>query len=122
MVLENAKKEGGDVIFSVAEQQGVCHNIYWLTAAEQGYPGLILLVLVFCVFLRAAWNGVHLATMRGVLLTALLLGSIALHLSGLLEPVFSQSPVLYMFAITCACIVVLNPRFQPRAGSMLVTA
>jgi len=83
------------------EQAGVCHHIYWLTAAETGFLGLALYLLwigrIAFDALRGAWRQ---RTVYGALLFAIFLGLCALQASGFLEWAFRQTPVMQLFAIT----------------------
>lgn len=85
------------------EQGGVVHHIYWLTAAELGYPGLFLFVLLL---LRIAWKTFrlipHLETEYKMIAWGTLIGFCCLHTSGFVEWAFRITPVFYMFAITSA--------------------
>ena len=90
-------------------QAGVCHHIYNLTAAELGYPGLMLFVLLILSF---CWTAVIWAFKSKVfeskLLFGLFLGALALHLQGFLEWGFRITPVMQMFAMTSAVIIGLS--------------
>ena len=99
-------------------QAGVCHHIYNLTAAEVGFPGItlfLLLILSFCwTALRAWYRG---GDLEAKLLFGLFLGAVALHLQGLLEWGFRITPVMQMFTITSAMIVGLASQLDRRASS-----
>ena len=85
------------------EQAGVVHHVYWLTAAELGYPGLFLFVLLL---LRIAWKTFRLIpvleTEKKMIAWGTLIGFCCLHTSGFVEWAFRITPVFYMFAITSA--------------------
>ncbi len=88
------------------EQAGVCHHIYWLTAAETGYLGLLLYLLLMARFTWVALRG----SLRGksverALLFGVFLGFCALHASGFYEWAFRLTPVLQLFAISAAMAV-----------------
>lgn len=87
------------------EQAGVAHHIYWLTAAELGYPGLSLFLVVM---LRFLWTAVrfsigHLSRERLALIGATV-GLLTLHTSGFLEWALRISPVTFQFAIVAGVI------------------
>ena len=88
------------------KQAGVVHHIYWLTAAETGYLGLAVFVIVIARFAwRAGWYGWRSHSLQGILLVALVLGFSTMHASGFLEWAARISPVTYLFAITAGISV-----------------
>ena len=95
------------------EQAGVCHHIYWLTAAELGVPGLALFLLVIARFWRPAfwgfWRG---RTLEAMLLGGFAMGHLALHVAGLLEWAFRITPVMIQYALSCGIIVALYDRVR----------
>jgi O-antigen ligase len=90
------------------KQAGVAHHIYLLTAAEMGYPGLIVLVIVLGRFAwlagRHAWGA---RSLEGTLLFGFFLGLCALHAVGFLEWTLRITPVSYLFVICCGICVAL---------------
>jgi len=84
-------------------QAGVCHHIYRLTAAEMGYPGVALFLLVL---LRFTWRSFRYAfraaRLDGLLMIAFGLGFTATNLGGLLEWAFRVTPVMQTFAVAAA--------------------
>jgi hypothetical protein len=88
------------------EQAGVCHHIYWLTAAETGYLGLLLYLVLMARFtwiaLRGSFRG---KSVERTLLFGIFLGFCALHASGFYEWAFRVTPVLQLFAISAAMAV-----------------
>jgi hypothetical protein len=98
------------------EHAGVCHHIYWLTAAELGYPGLVL----FLMWLLRLWlvplGG--LLRLPGAELRPLIAGSVGvgcLHLAGLFEWGFRITPVYQQFLLVSALLVASGA--PPRRGS-----
>ena len=95
-------------VMSNEKQAGVAHHIYWLTASEIGWPGLVSMLLLKLYFLFKAavvfWRdkGPH-----GLLAMGFFLGALALHLSGFFEWALRISPVTYQFALTSAVIAFL---------------
>ena len=85
------------------EHAGVCHHIYWLTAAEVGYVGMCLLITIFgrfiVTFLPCA---IYADGEEGGLMFGVLIGSLSLHAVGLFEWVFRTTPVWNLFWITSA--------------------
>ena len=87
------------------KQAGVAHHMYWLTAAELGWTGLGLLLLVFLRFMWRAWRGFRRDRgLAGLVCLGLLLGHLCLHLSGFFEWALRISPVSYQFVVTAALI------------------
>jgi len=83
---------------------GIVHNIYWLTAAELGYPGILafgwLLLSPLCM---ANWHGWHTRNdVRGDLLLGMGIGLFGLYLHGILEWTFRQTQIAYLFWIATA--------------------
>lgn len=92
-------------------EAGVAHNIYWLTAAETGYPGLILLLVILGRFTwLAAWHAVVKRGARGGLLAALFVGLMTHHLGAFLEWTTRTTPVMYMLAIVFGLTVAMSRR------------
>ena len=88
------------------EQSGVCHHIYWLTAAETGYLGLALYLAVVVRFCWSALRGaMRNKSIHGTLLFGVFLGFGALQASGFYEWAFRLTPVLQLFAIQSAVAV-----------------
>lgn len=93
-------KEGW-VVMADAPSIGVAHNIYLLTAAEIGWPGLALFLIVVSRFLwLAVREGARARSLEALLEQGLALGMGACLAIGTLEWVIRQAPVLYMYAIT----------------------
>jgi O-antigen ligase len=93
------------------------HHIYLLTLAELGYVGLLLFLLVMLRFTwRAGREGLFPRSTDAMLARGLFLGLCALHAAGLLEWAFRTTPVMYMAAIVCACIVAFTTRTARRTG------
>jgi hypothetical protein len=98
------------------EEAGVAHHIYWLTAAETGYGGLLAFAaLMASLTLRAAWHGLRAANTESTLLGGFLLGICGLHVVGMLEWVFRLSPVLYLFAVVAAAVAAFPDPQRARA-------
>lgn len=101
------------------EQAGVCHQIYYLTAAETGFVGLALYIaLIFRFGFEALWGAWRQRSVYGALLFAIFLGLCALQASGFLEWVFRQTPVMQLFAISMGASVAWTEkkRRRPRAS------
>ncbi len=90
------------------KQAGVAHHIYLLTAAEMGYPGLIVFVILIGRFAwmagRHAWGA---RSLEGTLLFGFFLGLCALYTVGFLEWTLRITPVTYLFIICCGICVAL---------------
>ncbi len=108
-------------VMSNEKQKGVCHEIYFLTAAEMGWVGLAAFLLVL---LRFLWFASREAFRRpgyeGLLQAAIALGMLVLHLSGLLEWVFRITPIFFLFLLCCGLSVGLADvsRLQARAARL----
>ena len=101
------------------EQAGVCHQIYYLTAAETGFLGFALYVaLIFRFGFAALWSAWRQRSVYGALLFAIFLGLCALQASGFLEWAFRQTPVMQLFAVSMAASVAWTEkkRRRPRAS------
>ncbi len=105
------------------EQAGVAHHIYWLTAAELGYPGLYLFLMVLLRFFWTAFRFSigHLSRERLALVGATV-GFLTLHVSGFLEWALRISPVTFQCAIiagiTTACAESLRRAPRLAASSL----
>lgn len=95
-------------VMAVEKQKGVCHHIYWLTAAETGYAGIALFLLVIG---RFAWRAFFFAWRTpgrdGLVQAAVFLGTLSLHLAGLLEWVFRITPLFSGYLLCCGVSVAL---------------
>jgi hypothetical protein len=96
------------VVMAYEEQAGVAHHIYLLTAAETGYIGLALLLLVFVRILtnpllqlirkrRPAAPG-WLPALQPLILAGTI-GQLAMHMSGFFEWAFRITPVMYQYFV-----------------------
>jgi O-antigen ligase len=101
------------------EQAGVAHHIYWLTAAEMGYIGLLLYLAIIVRFGWAALAGaLRWKTPEATLVFGVFLGLIALQASGFYEWAFRVTPVTQLFGISAALAAVwsVGGRASARAG------
>lgn len=86
---------------------GTAHHIYYLFAAETGWPGMI----VFIIFLASYYfhNVILLFQSRDPfyqsVLLGLLVGFSTLHLQGLLEWIFRQTQVFFLFCLLSGLMV-----------------
>jgi hypothetical protein len=96
------------------EEAGVAHHIYWLTAAETGYPGLVVFLIVIGRFAwLAAWSGWrHRQYFEGILLAGSLLGFCALHAQGTLEWGLRITPITCVFTVACASVAGVAERLK----------
>lgn len=82
------------------------HNVYLLSAAETGYPGLVAIVLVLLwpalVALRCAWRFKR--DPRGELLLGLATALVIVALHSKFEWIFVTAPVQYFYALTVGMI------------------
>ncbi|MHB2020669.1 MAG: O-antigen ligase family protein [Candidatus Xenobia bacterium] len=93
------------------DQVGVCHNNYLLTAAEMGWSGLLLLLVVLVRFLDITLRGALRASDPSrLILFGFLLGALAVDAQNLLEPSFFTAPVLSLFLANAAvCVAWTEP-------------
>ena len=87
------------VVMANEESAGVAHHIYLLTAAEIGWGGMGVMVLIFLRYLWSAW-----ALFRtepdgaaGLVGGAIVIGSLALHATGFLEWALRVTPASYVY-------------------------
>ncbi|MBF0408486.1 MAG: O-antigen ligase family protein [Candidatus Riflebacteria bacterium] len=114
VVLTRVEKYRENVeVMAGEEEAGVCHHIYWLTAAEMGFPGLIIFIIMigrFCwLFL---YSSVCSKELPWLLTAGILIGQSSLHLSGFLEWAFRQTPVLNLFFILSGAAIGIIDRPQ----------
>ncbi len=90
---------------------GTAHHIYYLFAAEIGWPGLAVFVLFLAryyvhnlILLFRARDAYYQAILLG-----LLVGFTTLHLQGLLEWIFRQTQVFYLFCLLSGLMVACGP-------------
>ena len=97
------------VVMANEEQSGVAHHIYLLTAAETGWFGLALSVVVLGRFWILAfaqgWKG---RSLSSTLLFGIAAGLAAVHLLGFLEWALRISPVCYQLPLVSAFAVALK--------------
>lgn len=102
-------------------QVGVCHHVWRLTAAETGWPGLVIFVWVL---LRLLWRSGREALRRrgeeGLAFAALTLGALAIHLGGFYEWVFRTTPIYDLFTICAALAMGLADRLELDRRSLQV--
>ena len=86
---------------------GTAHHIYYLFAAETGWPGMIIFILFIAkyylhnlVLLFRARDDYYQAILLG-----LLVGFSTLHLQGLLEWIFRQTQVFFLFCVLSGLMV-----------------
>jgi len=86
---------------------GTAHHIYYLMAAETGWPGM--LIFIFFLLRYYLHNVVLLITIRDeyyqAILLGLLVGFSTLHFQGLLEWIFRQTQVFYLFCALSGLMV-----------------
>lgn len=86
---------------------GTAHHIYYLFAAETGWPGMIIFILLigryflhnFILLLRSK-DDYYQAVLLG-----LFVGFSTLHLQGLLEWIFRQTQVFFLFCVLSGLMV-----------------
>lgn len=103
----------------VKKEAGVVHNIYLLTAAEMGYAGIIIFVIILIRFIGlTAYRGWRFNSLETVLLVGICMGLGTLYMGNFLEWTLRISPVFYMFAIISGMGVALSQISKQHAKSM----
>jgi O-antigen ligase len=94
----------------------IVHNVYWLTAAELGYVGVIALALVFAVPLLTAFRYGLIARddRRGDFLLGLGVALLATYAHGFFEWVWRDTTVSHVFWMIVGMVAVIAR--QVRAG------
>lgn len=86
---------------------GTAHHIYYLFAAETGWPGMIIFILFIAKYY--IHNLVLLFRTRDdyyqAILLGLFIGFSTLHLQGLLEWIFRQTQVFFLFCVLSGLMV-----------------
>jgi len=86
---------------------GTAHHIYYLFAAETGWPGMIIFIMFIARYYLH--NMVLLFRARDeycqAILLGLLIGFTTLHLQGMLEWIFRQTQVFYLFCLLSGLMV-----------------
>lgn len=79
---------------------GVCHEVYLLTAAETGWIGMYLFILMIVGLLaRQGWGAFRNRGPDSVMIFGFFIGGFMLALSGLLEWVFKTNPILNVYMV-----------------------
>ncbi len=108
VLTDNPRYNRHITVMAVEKQKGVCHHIYWLTAAEMGYAGLALFLVVISRFAFRAFVFAWRTPGRdGLVQAAIFLGTLSLHVSGLLEWVFRITPLFFAYLLLCGVSVAL---------------
>ncbi|MDG1872964.1 MAG: hypothetical protein P8J27_03575 [Mariniblastus sp.] len=101
VMTEDARYRESIHVMEAEEHAGVCHHIYRLTAAEIGYAGLgVFLMIVGRFLFTMAPFAFGAYGEEGCILFGVAAGSLALHAVGLFEWVFRVTPVWNLFWIT----------------------
>lgn len=98
------------------DRDGIVHNIYWLTAAEIGWVGILAFVWLLAAPL---WRAARLGLSRGDdprrdLALGLAAGLFVTYVQGKAEWIFRQTTVSYLFFTLAALIVALERQLAPR--------
>lgn len=105
-------------VMSSEDEAGVCHEIYLLTAAELGWPGIIVFLIIILTFaLRTLKGALKEKSLECMLLFGLFFGFCCLWSSGFLEWVFRITPVMSMYVITTGFAMALVDRGNMRKAS-----
>jgi O-antigen ligase len=117
MMLTGGYGDRGGVEWS--QRVAIVHNVYWLTAAEMGYPGLAALVLLFLGPLLVAFRDglVGPRDRRRDLLIGLGAGLTVLYVHGFFEWAWRDTAVSYLYWMILGVIASLSRQVreeQPR--------
>jgi hypothetical protein len=99
------------------------HHIYWLTAAELGYPGIVGFVVLMLAPVSLAFRtgfGAPREDVRGDLALGLGTGLLFMCVHGFLEAIWRQTPGGYIFwqATSIVAALARELRERTRAGTM----
>lgn len=102
--------ERGGVAPVEGSRNNIVHNVYWLTASETGYPGLLAFLLLLgtpmVIAFRDGWRA------RGAIKGDLLIGFgaalLTVYLHSTLEYILLIKESQYLFAITAGCVYGLS--------------
>lgn len=119
-MVEVADPEGFRESVRGQSRLGTAHHIYWLYAAETGYIGAVL----FCLFIALNWLYAAMAFLRekeerfrGIYL-GVVVGTAFFHLHGVLEWIFRQTEVMYLYFILSGMVVAMvSMRKRERAAA-----
>ncbi len=88
------------------ERIAIVHNVYWLTAAELGYLGIVSLLVLFAAPLRVAFSR-RPRGRRGDVLLGMGAALMAFYLHSFFEWVWRLSEISYLYFMTIALIAVV---------------
>lgn len=112
---ESRPYKRGWVVMADAPSIGVAHDIYLLTAAETGLPGLLVFLIVVTRFLGASLlRGSRQRSIEALTVQGLALGMACCLAIGKLEWVMRQTAVMDMYAVAAGLAVGLFPVLAPR--------
>jgi O-antigen ligase len=100
-----------------SQRVAIVHNVYWLTAAELGYAGVLALVVLFAAPLVAALRYGLSARRdrRGDVLLGLGVGLALFYAHSLFEWVWRGTAVSYVYWMTVAIVAVLARQLREEA-------
>ncbi len=104
------KYNGHVEVMANEESAGVVHNIYWLSAAETGFVGMgVIILLYITIWWAVAKPGIIVKRGRKrnlpeAVALAAGVGQIALHMSGFFEWAFRITPVICQYLYIAACM------------------
>jgi O-antigen ligase len=97
------------------------HNIYWVTAAETGYCGIVALVILLARPLLFAWSSGwrNRSDERGDLLLGFATSLLVVYVHSAYEWIFFTNAIQYLFALTLGMIAGLAEQLRkPGAGDV----
>jgi O-antigen ligase len=98
------------------DRDGIVHNIYWLTAAETGYFGIVAYAALLGVPLFVALRCVmkHRDDVRGDVLLGIAGGLIVTYVQGKAEWIARQTTMSYLFFLMIALIAALRTQLEAK--------
>ena len=96
------------------DKNGIAHHIYWLTAAETGYFGLVAYALLLAAVLWRAVSAARQPGVRGEIALGISVGLVITYLQGTAEWIARQTTMAYCFWMLAAMVAALDAA-RPRA-------
>jgi O-antigen ligase len=110
---------GRQVGLEYGNVNAIVHNLYWLTAAELGPVGLLVLAVLLALPLVDAFRGAYRAPpldVRGDLLIGLGVSLLACYLQSAFEWIWRSTDVAYVFWIDVGLVAALGAQVRRRAS------
>lgn len=106
------------------DRDGLAHHIYWLTAAELGYLGLLaylwLILSPLWTALKGAWRARD--DIRGDVMLGAAAGMLAMHVHGTAEWIARQAPMMYLFFMVAGMVYAFEKRTEQQREAAIRSA